>query len=95
MRAPLTPPDAPGLRRPEPEALVRGKAFHRQLQASWIGRHGGLGATVERTIVRVDDHGRSRTRRIDIAVEIDRTRGADGTESAFVAVLEAKSRRFD
>lgn len=95
MSASLAPPEAFGLRRPEPEALVRGKAFHRHLQASWLGRHGGLGAAIERTIVRVDDHGRSRSRRIDIAVEIERTVDADGTESAFVAVLEAKSRRFD
>lgn len=74
----------------EPAALVRGKAFHRRLQASWAQNHGGIGeAGIEQTLARVV----GKRSRVDIRVDIAREDRPSGPV-LFVALLEAKSRDF-
>jgi hypothetical protein len=74
----------------EPEALVRGKLFHRRLQESWRGRHGGV---AEPRIEKELRRHLGRRGRPDIQVDIAFEDSADGT-TLFVALLEAKSRAF-
>ena len=74
---------------PEPSALVRGKAFDRQLGDSWLSSYAD--AVVNHELARVE--GRRRLRP-DIRVALERHTDDTGAESLLLTLLEVKSRNF-
>ena len=73
----------------EPDALRRGKEFHRRVQADWAGEVEGATVRLEKTILfpsRYQTVGRQRRGRLDIFI--------DELED-FVSVVEIKSTDWD
>src|SRR4051794_32004392 len=70
----------------EPQALRRGREFHRAMQASWAHRHGGVEPHIEQALFRSGGiRGRA-----DVRVIIDRD-----DSHPFQTVVELKDRNFD